>query len=118
MHYPRVDSPPRPPEHRATTRAAVPLASASLLLLVLVTAGWQPLMALDRQVSRTAHGWAVAESGFTQACRILSDWVWDPQTMRILCAGGRWCGWWCGARRGGRRCGWWSPSRSAPACSN
>jgi undecaprenyl-diphosphatase len=28
----------------------------------------------------------VGESGVTHAYRILTDWVWDPWTMRILCA--------------------------------
>ncbi|MBZ9640793.1 phosphatase PAP2 family protein, partial [Streptomyces sp. PSKA30] len=52
---------------------------------VLVAAEWHPLMNLDGDVSRTTHRWAVEESGCTQMCRILTDWVWDPLTMRILC---------------------------------
>jgi undecaprenyl-diphosphatase len=62
------------------------LAACSLLLLVLVAAQWRPLIGLDGDISRTTHRWAVDEPGLTQACRILTDWVWDPWTMRILCA--------------------------------
>jgi undecaprenyl-diphosphatase len=62
------------------------LAACCVLLLVLVAAEWRPLIELDGDVSRTTHRWAVDEPGLTQACRILTDWVWDPWTMRILCA--------------------------------
>ncbi|MFD7439417.1 phosphatase PAP2 family protein [Streptomyces sp. NPDC059861] len=86
MHNQSVDSPPRASEPRTAVRAAIALALSSLLLLLLVASDWGPLMTLDRVVARTTHGWAVEESGLTQACRILTDWVWDPLTMRILCA--------------------------------
>ncbi|WP_409473803.1 phosphatase PAP2 family protein [Streptomyces sp. HC307] len=85
MHIPTVESPPRPPEQRTARRAPITLALCSFLLLVLVAAEWHPLMNLDGDVSRTTHRWAVEESGITQVCRILTDWVWDPLTMRILC---------------------------------
>ncbi|MEV6167143.1 phosphatase PAP2 family protein [Streptomyces sp. NPDC051954] len=85
MHTPSVDSPPRPPDHRRTVRAAAALAASSVLLLVLVAAEWGPLIALDGDVARTSHRWAVDGPGTTQAFRILTDWVWDPWTMRILC---------------------------------
>ncbi|MEV7997248.1 phosphatase PAP2 family protein [Streptomyces sp. NPDC086077] len=86
MHNQSVDSPPRASEPRTAVRAAIALALGSLLLLLLVASDWGPLMTLDRVVARTTHGWAVEESGLTHACRILTDWVWDPLTMRILCA--------------------------------
>jgi undecaprenyl-diphosphatase len=41
---------------------------------------------VDEDVSRTTHRWAVGEPGATQVCRVLTDWVWDPWTMRLLCA--------------------------------
>ncbi|MFC9909831.1 phosphatase PAP2 family protein [Streptomyces sp. NPDC059862] len=85
MHIPTVESPPRPPEYRTARRTPITLALCSLLLLVLVAAEWYPLMNLDGDVSRTTHRWAVEESGITQVCRILTDWAWDPLTMRILC---------------------------------
>ncbi|MFG3661890.1 phosphatase PAP2 family protein [Streptomyces sp. NPDC047706] len=86
MHRP-VDSPPRTSYPHTAVRAAIALALSSLLLLVLVAADWHPLMTLDREVARTTHGWAVEEPRLTQVCRLLTDWVWDPVTMRLLCAG-------------------------------
>ncbi|MEV1083215.1 phosphatase PAP2 family protein [Streptomyces sp. NPDC050211] len=86
MHTPSLDSPPRPPAHRGALRSAAALAASSLLLLILVAAEWGPLIALDGDISRTTHRWAVDDPDVTQACRILTDWVWDPWTMRILSA--------------------------------
>ncbi|MBG0857259.1 phosphatase PAP2 family protein [Streptomyces spinoverrucosus] len=101
MHQPSVDSPPRPSVRHTTLRAGIALASISLLLLVLVAAEWGPVIVLDRVLSRTTHRWAVEESGLTQVCRVLTDWVWDPQTMRVLCAGVvLWLVW--------RRSAWWT----------
>ncbi|MFC7844738.1 phosphatase PAP2 family protein [Streptomyces sp. NPDC001046] len=85
MHPSSVDSPPRP-EHRTTATLAGALALCSALLLTLVAARWSPLVAADGDIAATAHRWAVDEGGVTQACRILTDWVWDPWTMRLLCA--------------------------------
>ncbi|MBC9729719.1 phosphatase PAP2 family protein [Streptomyces sp. TRM68367] len=86
MHTSSADSPPRPPQHRTATRGAGVLALCSVLLTALVAARWHPLTSLDGDVSRTTHRWAVDEPGLTHANRILTDWVWDPWTMRILCA--------------------------------
>ncbi|GAQ62837.1 phosphatase PAP2 family protein [Streptomyces scabiei] len=84
MHTPTVDAPPhRPPATRAV-RAAVAFAAPSVLLLVLVALSWAPLMSLDRSIADTTHRWAVADPGLTHAFRILTDWVWDPVTMRLL----------------------------------
>lgn len=58
----------------------------SVLLLVLVATGWSPLLAVDRDIAETLHRSAVTEPGFTRFNRILSDWVWDPWTMRALIA--------------------------------
>ncbi|WP_406859309.1 phosphatase PAP2 family protein [Streptomyces sp. HUAS MG47] len=58
----------------------------SLLLLVLVVAQCSPLLTVDRDVAESLHRSAVTEPGFTQLNRILSDWVWDPWTMRALIA--------------------------------
>ncbi|MFB8245137.1 phosphatase PAP2 family protein [Streptomyces sp. NPDC055952] len=85
MHPSSVDSPPRP-EHRTTATLAGALALCSALLLTLVAARWSPLVAADGDIAATTHRWAVDEGGVTQACRILTDWVWDPWTMRLLCA--------------------------------
>lgn len=86
MHTRSVDSPPRPPEHSAATRLSGVLALCSALLLVLVAVGWYPLMTLDDDIAVTTHRWAVDEDGVTQTFRILTDWVWDPWTMRIVAA--------------------------------
>ncbi|MEV4945663.1 phosphatase PAP2 family protein [Streptomyces sp. NPDC053755] len=58
----------------------------AVLLLALVAAGWPPLLSLDRSVSESLHESAVAEPGLARLHRILSDWVWDPWTMRALIA--------------------------------
>ncbi|WP_217213572.1 phosphatase PAP2 family protein [Streptomyces sp. AC550_RSS872] len=84
MHTQSVDSPPRPPAERRTARWAGALAVGSVLLLALVAVRWYPLMTFDGDVAQTTHRWALEESGVTHAFRILTDWVWDPWTMRIL----------------------------------
>ncbi|MFE3032736.1 phosphatase PAP2 family protein [Streptomyces canus] len=86
MHTPSVDSPPRPPEHRTAARATGVLALCSVLLLVLVVVKWHPLLTVDGDIADTTHRWAVDEPGLTHAFRILTDWVWDPWTMRLLAA--------------------------------
>ncbi|MGA4843472.1 phosphatase PAP2 family protein [Streptomyces sp. G45] len=68
-----------------TPRVAAALAVPSVLLLVLVSAEWQPLLSLDEDIARTTHRWAVAHRDLTQTARVLTDWVWDPWTMRALC---------------------------------
>ncbi|MFG1671123.1 phosphatase PAP2 family protein [Streptomyces sp. Y7] len=84
MHTQSVESPPRPPAERRTSRWAGALALCSTLLLALVAVRWYPLMTVDDGIADTTHRWAVDEPGLTQAFRILTDWVWDPWTMRIL----------------------------------
>ncbi|UQA96673.1 phosphatase PAP2 family protein [Streptomyces halobius] len=75
----------------------------ALLLLVLVVARWSPLMSLDAAVSGGLHRAAVAAPRWTRGNRVLSDWVWDPWTMRALLAGAVW---WL-VRRGERLLGIW-----------
>ncbi|NUP17128.1 MAG: phosphatase PAP2 family protein [Streptomyces sp.] len=86
MHTQSVDSPSRPPAERGAFRWAGALALCSALLLALVAVRWYPLMTLDGDIAETTHRWAVDEQGVTHAFRILTDWVWDPWTMRILTA--------------------------------
>ncbi|MFJ6860620.1 phosphatase PAP2 family protein [Streptomyces werraensis] len=90
MRTPHAPAPPAPPGRRTPARSAlapaVLLGAASALLLTLVAVEWRPLLDLDGGISRTTHRWAVAEDGLTQAARVLTDWVWDPWTMRLLCA--------------------------------
>ncbi|MFE9663905.1 phosphatase PAP2 family protein [Streptomyces sp. NPDC005955] len=78
-------SPPRPLTSRAP-RVALVLGGLATLLLVLVAARWSPLLDVDEQIARTTHDWAVADPGLTHANRILTDWAWDPWTMRALLA--------------------------------
>ncbi|MFF9497509.1 phosphatase PAP2 family protein [Streptomyces flaveolus] len=104
MHSPPVDSPPRPPQPRTVVRTAWVLGLCSLVLLTLVAAEWRPLTGLDDDIARTTHRWAVDETGVTHAMRILTDWVWDPWTMRLLCALVVVWLWW---RRGDRRTAVW-----------
>ncbi|MGW2861132.1 phosphatase PAP2 family protein [Streptomyces sp. NPDC001205] len=74
------------------TRPAVPLRTGLVcallagVLLVAVVAQWDPLMAWDRLTADGLHRRAVADPGLTHLNRILSDWVWDPWTMRALLA--------------------------------
>ncbi|WP_460110141.1 phosphatase PAP2 family protein [Streptomyces sp. YKOK-J1] len=92
-------SPPRTPPRRAALRAAVVLAVCSALLLAVVVLRWHPLVVVDGDVSVTTHRWAVSDHGVTHAFRVLTDWVWDPLTMRLLCAAAAvWLGWRRGAR--------------------
>jgi undecaprenyl-diphosphatase len=86
MHPPPVDSPSRTPAPRTAALVALPLAVAFLVLLLLVALSWQPLLSLDGDIARTTHRWAVGEPGATDTFRILTDWIWDPLTMRIVCA--------------------------------
>lgn len=56
------------------------------VLTALVVTGWRPLLSYDGQVARDLHAHALAHPGVTGAMRVLTDWVWDPWTMRALAA--------------------------------
>ncbi|MDN3292882.1 phosphatase PAP2 family protein [Streptomyces ficellus] len=75
-----------PPATATATASAVALWSGALsgVLLVLVTAEWGPLVSFDRAVADGLHDSAVASPALTHTNRVLSDWVWDPWTMRAL----------------------------------
>ncbi|MET8554372.1 phosphatase PAP2 family protein [Streptomyces sp. NPDC004959] len=66
--------------------AALVLGGLSALLLGLVASSWPPLLSLDSSLARSAHRRAVRDEGLTHTCRVLSDWVWDPWTFRLLAA--------------------------------
>lgn len=55
-------------------------------------------MSLDRAVADALHRHAVADPGLVQVSRVLTDWVWDPWTMRALIAVTVVVLWWRGAR--------------------
>ncbi|MDX3854728.1 phosphatase PAP2 family protein [Streptomyces sp. AK02-01A] len=90
MRPPSIPSPaPTPPPRPALVtpaRTAALLASVSVVLVTLVVAGWDPLFLFDRTLAERLHDRAVAEPGTTWANRVLTDWVWDPWTMRLLTA--------------------------------
>lgn len=79
-------------------RVGVVLGVASVVLLALVAAKWGPLLSLDRSIAVDLHRQAVADRGLTHANRILTDWVWDPWTMRLLTAVAFFVLWFRGSR--------------------
>lgn len=110
MRTPPVDAPPIPPDQRLAVRAAGVLAVCSVLLITLVAVRWHPLMSLDGDIADTTHRWAVDDPRMTHAFRILTDWVWDPWTMRLLCAVVVvWLVW--------RRSAWWTAGWLAVTCA-
>ncbi|WTG04155.1 phosphatase PAP2 family protein [Streptomyces sp. NBC_01590] len=66
----------------------------ALVVLILVAVRWSPLMTLDRTVAEALHRRAVTEPGLVHANRILTDWAWDPWTMRALIAAAVVALWW------------------------
>ncbi|MER8089125.1 phosphatase PAP2 family protein [Streptomyces sp. NPDC094048] len=98
-----MPTPPLAPPGRTRFRAtpfgtATACAALALILLVLVAVRWSPLMSVDRTVADTLHRSAVTEPGLVHVNRILTDWVWDPWTMRALIAVAVVAVWWRGAR--------------------
>ncbi|MFK4226401.1 phosphatase PAP2 family protein [Streptomyces sp. NPDC019890] len=88
MHLPRP-APPTPPPRpslSAAARTCVVLAVLSAALLILVAVSFSPLISFDRTVADGLHHWAVHEPALTRVNRVLTDWVWDPWTMRALTA--------------------------------
>ncbi|WP_406002244.1 phosphatase PAP2 family protein [Streptomyces sp. NBC_00829] len=88
MHLPRTPppTPPAPFASSAAARAGAVCAALSAVLLTLVALSWSPLVSFDRKVADGLHRRAVREPDLTHAMRVLSDWVWDPWTMRVLLA--------------------------------
>ncbi|MEU1543973.1 phosphatase PAP2 family protein [Actinacidiphila glaucinigra] len=87
MHAPPAPSDVRDPDRALRTACLSQCAAASaafLLLLGLVAARWGPLLAGDRALTVELHAVAVRHSGWTRLNRVLTDWVWDPLTMRLL----------------------------------
>ncbi|NGO67279.1 phosphatase PAP2 family protein [Streptomyces sp. SB3404] len=65
---------------------AVPLGALGALVVGLVAAGWRPLLDLDSRLAARLHTAALRHPAWTDANRILTDWVWDPWTMRLVLA--------------------------------
>ncbi|MFF2540920.1 phosphatase PAP2 family protein [Streptomyces cyaneofuscatus] len=99
MHSPHItrtdDHSPRP---TAALAAGTAVLTLFVVLLALVAAQWSPLMSLDRTVADALHRHAVAEPGLVHVNRVLTDWFWDPWTMRALIAVAVVALWWRGAR--------------------
>ncbi|WP_338485945.1 phosphatase PAP2 family protein [Streptomyces sp. SCSIO 75703] len=87
MYSPPVVSPPRRRFPHGALGTAGALALACLLLTVPVAVSWRPLTGLDGDVARVTHRWALGHENVTDGMRFLSDRLWDPWTMRVLCAG-------------------------------
>ncbi|MEI7031780.1 phosphatase PAP2 family protein [Streptomyces pratensis] len=86
MRSPHVPSPRHSPRLPAAPWAGAVAVTAALAWLTLVATRWPPLMSVDRAVAEALHRRAVAEPGLVQVNRVLTDWVWDPWTMRALTA--------------------------------
>ncbi|MBT2425962.1 hypothetical protein AMK21_24455 [Streptomyces sp. CB00316] len=98
MHSPHITRTDRSPLPAAALTAGTAGLALFAVLLALVAAQWSPLMALDRTVADSLHRHAVAEPGLVRANRVLTDWFWDPWTMRALVAVAVVALWWRGAR--------------------
>ncbi|NYE39468.1 phosphatase PAP2 family protein [Streptomyces fulvorobeus] len=88
-------------DHRADprlVRAGTVCTALAVVLVALVAASWSPLMSVDRTIADTLHRSAVTEPGLVHLNRVLTDWVWDPWTMRALIAVTVLALWWRGAR--------------------
>ncbi|MEO3978313.1 phosphatase PAP2 family protein [Streptomyces sp. CAU 1734] len=101
MSSPRATS-PAPPAHPAepgrAARTSLILAVPSAVLLLLVAVSWSPLISFDREVADWLHRSAVDSPGAVRVNRILTDWLWDPWTMRALIAAACVVLWWRGER--------------------
>ncbi|MEU2853932.1 phosphatase PAP2 family protein [Streptomyces syringium] len=85
----RLSAPPAAPVRPTRSvwlGSAAVLCALFLVLLVLVGSGWRPLDSLDRRVANSLHPVAVTHDGWTHVMRLLSDWLWDPWTMRAALA--------------------------------
>ncbi|MEU0005852.1 phosphatase PAP2 family protein [Streptomyces sp. NPDC006314] len=111
MHHRSAASPPpRPYALRTASLVAAILGAFSVLLLIAVAVRWHPLLTVDGGISRTTHRWAVHYRDVTHVFRVLTDWVWDPLTMRLVCAAAAvWLVW--------RRAAWWTALWLAVTCA-
>ncbi|MGA4898712.1 phosphatase PAP2 family protein [Streptomyces griseoincarnatus] len=68
-------------------RAALLLTAGAALIITLVVADVKAVLSLDEGVAVRLHAAALQHPGLTHASRIVTDWVVDPWTMRLLLAG-------------------------------
>jgi membrane-associated phospholipid phosphatase len=101
MRHSPTASPSRPRTLGSAALLAAALGVCCGLLSALVVIHWHPLLGVDGDISRTTHRWAVRDHALTHVVRVLSDWVWDPLTMRLVCAAAAvWLVW--------RHAAWWT----------
>ncbi|QNE78709.1 phosphatase PAP2 family protein [Streptomyces finlayi] len=98
MDPPHFSPPARRRDGPHLARAATVCAALSAVLVALVAVSWAPLMSVDRTVADTLHRRAVTEPVLVHVNRVLTDWVWDPWTMRAVIAVTAIALWWRGAR--------------------
>ncbi|MEW1686818.1 phosphatase PAP2 family protein [Streptomyces sp. NPDC091265] len=98
MHSPPLARPDRTRTPWPALWTGAGCAVLALALLALVAARWPPLMRLDRAVADALHRRAVTEPGLVHVNRVLTDWLWDPWTMRALIAVAVVALWWRGER--------------------
>ncbi len=68
-------------------KAAVLLTAMAALIITLVVAEARPVLRMDAAVASYLHTLALEHPGWTHVGRILTDWVVDPWTMRLLLVG-------------------------------
>ncbi|MFD9082726.1 phosphatase PAP2 family protein [Streptomyces erythrochromogenes] len=69
------------------TRPALALIAGATAVMVAAASGAAPLLHLDRALAEGLHRLALGHPSWTRANRILTDWVWDPWTVRLLIVG-------------------------------
>lgn len=84
MHDAPLTEPPAVSARGLCLRWLALLTALFAALLALVAVRWAPLMSLDRRIARGLHTVAVGHPSLTHVNRVLTDWVWDPLTMRAL----------------------------------
>lgn len=68
-------------------RPALALIAGAAAVMAAAASGAAPLLRLDRTLAAGLHRLAVEHPSWTGANRILTDWVWDPWTVRLLIIG-------------------------------
>ncbi|WP_394426706.1 phosphatase PAP2 family protein [Streptomyces sp. SGAir0957] len=67
-------------------KAALALTAGAVVTITLVVVGARPVLRLDQAVAERLHAAALQHPGLTHVGRIVTDWVVDPWTMRLLLA--------------------------------
>jgi len=89
---------------------ALGLTGLSAALVVFVALGWRPVLDVDGRVADWTHAQALAHPAWTETNRVLTDWVWDTVTMRLLIAA---AAVWLWLRRGETLLALWCVATSA-----